>query len=195
MKKIQVEVSARHIHLTQQDVEKLFGKDYKLKVLKELSQPGMFAAEETVIVENLDEPEKRFERVRIVGPVRDYTQLEISLSDTRKMGLEAPIRASGDIDSSTPFKIIGPKGEVVKEKGLIVAKRHIHMAPNDAKEFGLKDGDMVNLRVGKEGERELIFGDVKARVSDSYKLTCHLDTDEANAACAKMGCSGEIVKS
>ena len=190
MKKILVETSARHVHVSQQDLETLFGAGYELTVKKMLSQPGQYACAERVDVVG---PKKTLTGVSILGPVRPATQVEISLTDARSIGVNAPIRESGDVAGSGACKLVGPKGEVELECGVIAAKRHIHMTCADAQEFDLKDKDVVSVKVETEG-RALTFGDVVVRVSDSYVLAMHIDTDESNAACAGPGTMGEIIK-
>jgi putative phosphotransacetylase len=186
MKKVPVGVSARHIHLSQEHIEILFGKGYELKVLKDLSQPGQYAAEETVAVVG---PKGRFDKVRILGPARSKTQLEISRTDSYALGIPAPVRESGDIAGTPGVKIIGPAGEIEIEEGVIVAARHIHFHTEDAKKWGIEDKQKLRVRV--IGERPLIFEDVIARVSDQFALDMHIDTDEANAAGVKNG--GEAI--
>lgn len=190
MKQIMVETSARHVHLSQEDLETLFGKGYELTVKKMLSQPGQFACEERVDVVGA---KKTLPNVSILGPVRKASQIELSLTDARSIGVNAPIRESGDIEGSGACKLVGPKGEVTLEKGVIAAKRHIHMTTADAAEFDVKDKDVVSVKVDTNG-RSLVFGDVVVRVSDSFALAMHIDTDESNAACAAPGTMGEIIK-
>lgn len=190
MKPFIVETSARHVHVTQQDLETLFGKGYELHVKKMLSQPGQYASEERVDVVG---PKKTLANVSILGPVRKATQVEISLTDARSIGVTAPIRESGDIAGSGACKLVGPQGEVEVKEGVIAAKRHIHMTPADAAEYGVQDKDVVSVKVNTPG-RALTFGDVVVRVSDSFALAMHIDTDESNAACAGPGTMGEIVK-
>lgn len=190
MKKFIVETSARHVHVTQQDLETLFGAGYELHVKKMLSQPGQYASEERVDVVG---PKKTLASVSILGPVRSATQVEISLTDARSIGVNAPIRESGDIAGSGACKLVGPKGEVEIPCGVIAAKRHIHMTPADAEEYGVKDKDVVSVKVDTNG-RALTFGDVVVRVSDKFALAMHIDTDESNAACAAPGTMGEIVR-
>ena len=185
-----VETSARHVHVTQEVLETLFGEGYELHVKKMLSQPGQFASEERVDIVG---PKKTLSGVSILGPVRKETQVEISLTDARSIGVTAPIRESGDIAGSGACKIVGPKGEVELTEGVIAAKRHVHMTPADAKAFGVKDKDIVSVKLNTSG-RALIFGDTVVRVSDKYALAMHIDTDESNAACAGSGTMGEIVK-
>ena len=185
-----VETSARHVHVTQQDLEALFGEGYQLTPKKSLSQPGQFASEERVDVVG---PKNTLSRVSILGPVRPETQIELSLTDARSIGVTAPIRESGDVACSGACKLVGPKGEVEVKEGVIAAKRHVHMTPEDAKEFGVEDKQIVSVKVETAG-RALIFGDVVVRVSPKYALAMHIDTDESNAACAVNGTMGEIVK-
>ncbi|MBD3300418.1 MAG: phosphate propanoyltransferase [Candidatus Moranbacteria bacterium] len=194
MKQIPVETSARHIHLTREDINALFGRDYQLTNIKDLSQPGMFASKEKVAVINPKDKTQKIDNIRIVGPARNYTQLEVSFSDARKLGIKPEIRTSGNIKDTSSFKIIGPKGSVLKKEGLIAAKRHIHMTGQDAENLGVQNGEVVKIKVGEKGKRSLIFNDVKVRVSDNYKLTCHLDTDEANAAGISPKAHCEIIK-
>lgn len=190
MKKFIVETSARHVHVTQKDLETLFGAGYQLTPKKYLSQPGQFASEERVDVVG---PKKTLSRVSILGPVRPETQIELSLTDARSIGVAAPIRESGDVAGSGACKLVGPAGEVEVAEGVIAAKRHIHMTPEDAAEYGVEDKQVVSVKVDTEG-RSLIFGDVVVRVSPKYALAMHIDTDESNAACAGNGTMGEIIK-
>lgn len=184
-----VGVSNRHVHLSKEDLEVLFGEGYELHPIKDLKQPGQYAAEEVV---TLVGPKGKIERVRVLGPVRKETQIEISQTDAFKLGVQPPVRDSGDLDGTPGIKIIGPKGEVETKKGLILAKRHIHMLPEDAEKYGVKDKDLVYVAVEK-GDRKLIFGDVLIRVSPKYALEFHVDTDEANAALIKTGDEIKIV--
>ena len=183
-----VETSARHIHVSQEHLEILFGKGYELTKKKDLSQPGQYACAERVDVVG---PKKTLAGVSILGPVRPATQVELSLTDARSIGVVAPIRESGDIAGTGACKLVGPCGEVEIAEGVIAAKRHIHMTPADAAEMGLVDKQIVSVKIASEG-RETIFGDVVVRVSDKFALAMHIDTDEANAACA--GSVGEIIK-
>ena len=185
-----VETSARHMHITQEHLEILFGKGYELTKKKDLSQPGQYACAERVDVVG---PKKTLPGVSILGPVRPSTQVELSLTDARSIGVAAPIRESGDIAGSGACKLVGPCGEVEISEGVIAAKRHIHMTTADAAEFGLVDKQIVSVKIPSEG-RETIFGDVIVRVNDSYALAMHIDTDESNAACAAPGMMGEIIK-
>lgn len=175
---IPIAISARHVHLTQETVDILFGKGYQLTEKAPLSQPGQFACNEQV---TLIGPKNTLERVRILGPVRPADQVEISRTDEFFLGIDAPIRESGKVENSPGIKIKGPKGEVTIKQGVICAWRHIHMHPEDAAIFGVEDKDIVEVAVGT-GERPLTFGNVLIRVSENYKLEMHIDTDEANAA-------------
>lgn len=185
-----VETSARHVHVTQADLETLFGKGYELTVKKPLSQPGQFASNERVDVVG---PKKTLTGVSILGPVRSATQVELSLTDARAIGVTAPIRESGDIAGSGACRLVGPEGEVELTEGVIAAKRHIHMTPADAEAFGLKDRDEVSVKIDSGG-RSLIFGDVVVRVSDRFALAMHIDTDESNAGCVAPGTMGTVIK-
>lgn len=185
-----VETSARHVHLSQEHLEALFGKDYVLTKKKDLSQPGQYACEERVTIVG---PKKELKGVSILGPVRKDTQVELSLTDARSIGVTAPVRESGDIAGSAPCKIVGPQGEIEISEGVIAAKRHIHATTADAKELGVENGQIVSVKVDTEG-RSLVFGDVVVRVSDSYALAMHIDTDESNAAGCGREVYGEIVK-
>lgn len=182
-KKFIVETSARHLHVTKEDLVTLFGPDAKLTNKKDLSQPGQFACSEKVTIVG---PRGQF-NASILGPERSATQVEISASDARTLGVTAPIRESGDIAGSVGCKLVGPCGEVELKEGVIIAKRHIHFTPADAAEHGVQDKDIVWVKVDTP-ERKLIFGDVVVRVSDKFAAAMHLDTDEANAA----GCAGEV---
>jgi len=188
-KEVLVEISARHVHVSEEHLEILFGKGYKLTPKKDLSQPGQFACEERVTVVG---PKKELAGVSILGPCRKATQVEISLTDARSIGVKAPIRESGDVAGSGACKLIGPAGEIELTEGVIAAKRHIHMTTADAEKYGITDSQIVSVKIPTEG-RALIFGDVVARVSDSYALAMHLDTDEANAAAIPGSCIGEIL--
>lgn len=185
-----VETSARHVHLSQADLETLFGAGYELTKKKDLSQPGQYACEERVTIVG---SKKELAGVSILGPVRKDTQVELSLTDARSIGVAAPIRESGDIAGSGSCKIIGPKGEVELAEGVIAAKRHIHATTKDAAELGVTNGEVVSVKVDTEG-RSLVFGDVVVRVSDSYALAMHIDTDESNAAGCGREVYGTIVK-
>lgn len=185
-----VETSARHVHVTQQDLETLFGKGATLTKKKDLSQPGQYACEERVEVVG---PKKSIVGVSILGPVRPATQVELSATDARSIGIAAPIRESGDVAGSGACKLVGPCGEVELTEGVIVAKRHIHLTPADAEELGVKDKDVVYVKLDTK-ERKAILGDVVCRVSEKFARAMHIDTDEANAVCSAPGQMGEIVK-
>lgn len=185
-----VETSARHVHVSPADLETLFGAGYQLTWKKDLSQPGQFACEERVTVVG---PKKELKNISILGPVRNQTQVELSLTDARSIGIAAPIRESGDVAGSGACKIIGPKGEIEISEGVIVAKRHIHATVADAEALGVKNGDVVSVKIDSDG-RSVIFGDVVVRVSDSYALAMHIDTDESNAAACPRDAEGEIVR-
>ena len=192
MNKILVETSARHVHVTKEDLETLFGAGHELTVKSWLSQPGQFASEEQVDIVG---PKNTLKRVRILGPVRPATQVELSLTDARSIGVTAPVRESGDIAGSGACKLVGPSGDVEVKEGVIAAKRHIHMTPEDAAEYGITDKQVVCVKVISPAEgRALIFGDVVVRVSPKFSLAMHIDTDESNAACAVNGTMGEIVE-
>lgn len=180
--KIPVGISARHIHLERNHVELLFGRGYQLTPLKPLSQPGQFAAEETLEIIG---PKGSISKVRILGPERSMTQVEVSMSDSRKLGVKPPVRTSGDLKETPGLIIRGPKGEITISEGVIVADRHIHMTPEDAERFQVKDGQTVNLLV--KGEKGGILHNVVIRVSEKYALDCHVDTDDANAFQLEQG--------
>ena len=186
---VPVGVSARHIHLTQTDVETLFGEGYQLTKKKEL-MGGQFASNETVTIVGLKL--RAIENVRILGPVRKASQIEISATDALKLGVKAPVRESGDIKGSAPMAVVGPKGVIYLKEGCIIAKRHIHMSPQDAKMAGVTNGQIVSVR--SNNERGSIFDQVTVRVDPSYTLEMHIDTDEANAASIKTGDSVAILK-
>ena len=186
-----VETSARHMHVSQEHLEILFGKGYELTKKKDLSQPGQYACEERVDVVG---PKKTLPGVSILGPVRPDTQVELSLTDARSIGVSAPNRESGDIAGTGACKLVGPCGEVEISEGVIAAKRHIHMTTADAAEMGLVDKQIVSVKIPSAAGRETIFGDVVVRVSDSYALAMHIDTDESNAAGVAPGTQGEIIK-
>ena len=189
-KKFIVETSARHVHLTQEHLEALFGKGAVLTHKKDLSQPGQFACEERVTIVG---PKRELAGVSILGPVRPATQVELSATDARSIGVDAPIRESGDIAGSGACKIIGPKGEIEISEGVIVAKRHIHLTPADAEELGVKDKEIVWVKLDTDG-RKAIFGDVVVRVSEKFARAMHIDTDESNAVSAPRSLEGEIVE-
>lgn len=185
-----VETSARHAHLSQADLETLFGKGATLTQKKELSQPGQYACEERVDVVG---PKKTIAKVSILGPTRPSTQVEVSLTDARTLGVSAPIRESGDIAGSAACKLVGPCGEVELTEGLIIAKRHIHTTPEDAAQLGVADKETVCVKLNCP-DRSLVLGDVVVRVSPSFATAMHIDTDEANAAAASGEVYGEILR-
>lgn len=186
--KILVEVSARHIHLSAADLAALFGEGHQLTVKKELSQPGQYACEEKVTLRG----PKGEMKLSVLGPTRKETQVELSLTDARTLGVKAAVRESGDIDGTAGITLVGPCGEVVLEKGVIAAKRHIHMTKKDAEYYGVENGQIVGVKVETDG-RSLVFGDTVVRVSDSYALAMHIDTDESNAAGIAGSAQGELV--
>lgn len=189
-KEFLVEISSRHVHVTKETLETLFGAGYELTPKKDLSQPGQFACEERVTVVG---PKKELAGVSILGPCRSADQVELSATDARSIGVKAPIRESGDVAGSGACKLVGPCGEVELSEGVIVAKRHIHMTPEDADILGVKDAEIVNVKVTTDG-RSLIYGDTVVRVSPKYALAMHVDTDEANAAAIPGSCMATIVK-
>lgn len=188
-KPVLIETSARHVHVSRRVLDILFGEGYELTVKKNLSQPGQFACEERVQVIG---PKSSFPAVSILGPVRPETQVELSAGDARSIGVKAPIRESGDLEGSAGCSLVGPKGEVEIKDGVIIAKRHIHMTPEDAEKYGLEDKQVVSVKVDT-AERSLIFGDVVVRVSPKYALAMHIDTDESNAAGCTSGLMGDIL--
>ena len=188
--KVLVETSARHVHLTEEHIEALFGKGATLTHKKDLSQPGQFACEERV---TLVGPKKSIANVIILGPARKDTQVEVSFTDARTLGVSAPVRESGDVAGTPGLKLVGPAGEVDIDAGVIVAKRHIHFTPDDAAEYGVSDKEIVKLKI-ESNDRTTIFDDVVVRVNPNFAAAVHLDTDEANAACAFGECYGDIVK-
>lgn len=185
---IPIAVSARHVHLSKEHVERLFGQGYELSQKSPLSQPGQFAALEQV---TLVGPKSSIHGVRVLGPARSLTQVEVSGTDARQLGIDVPLRYSGDIDGSAPITIVGPKGSVTLQQGCIIAAAHIHMSPSDAQQFQVHDGQFVNVRV--LSKRPLVFNQVKIRVNERFKLEMHIDTDEGNAALISATCTGEIV--
>ncbi len=184
-----VGVSNRHIHLSQEDLEVLFGKGHTLTKMKDMKQPGQFAAEETVTIQGT---KGKFEEVRVLGPVRKETQIEISISDSFKLGIKPPVRESGKLNETPGVKIIGPKGEVVKEHGVIIAGRHIHMPKFIADIKGYKDGDIVKVETA--GERKVLLYNVLMRVGNNMAKEIHLDMDEANASGLKNNDYVKIIR-
>ena len=192
MKEFIVETSARHIHLSREAVDVLFGKGYELTKKKDLSQPGQFACAEKLTVVG----PKGTLKASILGPTRPASQVEISLTDARSIGVTAPIRESGDIAGSGACKLVNPDtgAELELTEGVIAAKRHIHLTPDAAADLGVADKEIVNVKVNSDSERSVIFGDVVVRVNPNFALAMHIDTDESNAACAFGEVYGEIVK-
>ena len=200
MKEILVETSARHVHVTQETLEVLFGEGAQLEIRAMLSQPGQFVSKQRVNVVGYktdkatgQKIEAVLKGVSILGPCRKSNQVELSATDARSIGIAAPIRESGDTKGSGACKIVGPAGEVELSEGVIVAKRHIHMTPADAEEFGVKNGDIVKLEMNTP-DRALTFGDVVVRVREDFALAAHIDTDESNAACASGVVYGKLIK-
>jgi acetate kinase len=186
---IPIAISARHIHLTQEALEILFGKGAKLTPRNDLSQPGQYACNETL---NVIGPRRRIDNVRILGPLRPKCQVEVSRTDEFHLGVDAPVRHSGHTEGSAPITLEGPKGTLTLSEGLICAWRHIHMHPDDARAYGVQDGDEVQVGVSG-GPRDLVFGDVVVRVSEKFRLEMHIDTDEANAAELSQAAKGDLV--
>jgi len=188
MDKILIEVSARHIHLCLEDQNKLFGPNFKLTKLKDLSQPNLFAAKEFV---DIQIGEKKIEAVRVVGPLRPYTQIEISQTDARFLKAPVPLRISGDIKNSQGCTVIGPAGLVHLKQGMIIAKRHIHISLEQAKKLGLKQGHQASVQI--TGERGLLFEQVIIRADKNFRAAVHIDTDEGNAAGIDSKTKGKII--
>ncbi|HOJ78908.1 MAG TPA: phosphate propanoyltransferase [Bacillota bacterium] len=188
-KKVPVGISNRHLHLSQADLEQLFGPGYQLKMMKPLSQPGQFAAEECV---NLIGPKGRINKVRVLGPVRPQTQVEVSRTDSFVLGIDPPVRDSGAIENSAALTLEGPAGNVELKQGVIIAQRHLHLHTDEAAELGLKDKEIISVKF--DGVRSVIFNNVLVRVHPNFAMDLHLDTDEANAAGLKNGDLGEIIK-
>ncbi|MDO5014619.1 MAG: phosphate propanoyltransferase [Clostridia bacterium] len=190
MKDFIVETSARHVHLTKEDFQILFGEGKELTVKKMLSQPGQFASNERV---TLVGPKSKIERVLILGPFRDKSQVELSKTDLRTLGIEAPVNLSGDLTNAGSVKIVGPNGEIELKQNVVVPKRHIHMTTKDAENFNVEDGESVMVKI-ESPERALIFDECIVRVNDNFSLAMHIDTDESNAANADMNTRGSIVE-
>jgi len=187
--KVPIEISARHVHLSKPDMEALFGSGFELSKYKDLSQTGQYAAKETV---ELAGPHGKIDKVRVLGPCRAQTQIEVSETEARQLGINPPVRDSGNLDGTPGIKIIGPKGEVDLKQGVILALRHIHIDSAAAVELGIKNYDRV--KVDTIGTRDLLFENVLVRVDPSFKLAMHIDTDEANAAgIDKDNHEGEII--
>jgi putative phosphotransacetylase len=185
---ILAEVSNRHVHLCRRDVDALFGKGYKLNVLKQLSQPGQFAAKEKITLVNGD---RKIKDVRVLGPERKETQVELSRTDAIHFKIDAPLKESGNLNNTPGINIEGPKGCVELKKGVIVAQRHLHASEQEAKEIGIEDGQKISVKI--KGKKGVIFDSVLVRVHPKYKLAVHLDTDEGNAACIKGNAYGELI--
>lgn len=186
---VPVASSNRHIHLTAEDVQRLFGAGYTLQVQKELSQPGQYACKEVVTIAG---PKGKLEKVRVLGPVRSKTQIEISMTDSFKLGVKGVVRMSGDVEGTPGIRIIGPAGTIDAPQGTIVAARHLHLSQEQADLFGLRNGQEVSLRA--EGERGLVFEHVVVRCGKGHDMEVHLDTDEANAAAMKCGTMMEVIR-
>lgn len=187
--KVPVGISNRHIHLSQQDLERLFGEGYQLTVRNDLSQTGQYAAEETLTIEG---PKSALHNVRILGPTRNETQVEISRTDSFALGVKPPVRDSGHLKETPSITLVGPQGKIELERGVIIAQRHIHMTPADAEKFGVEDKDLVSVRVG--GERGIVYHNVLVRVRADFVLEMHIDTDEANAAMLGNGQMVEVFR-
>jgi len=187
---IPIGISNRHAHLCQDDFDTLFGKGAAVRKFRSVKQPGFYACYETVDAEG---PKGKIEKIRLIAPHRPKTQIEISKTDAAALGVRPPVRDSGALEGSSPVRLIGPRGSIEIKQGLIVARRHIHFHPLEAQAMGVKDGDVVRVRAGRGGIRELVFEQVLIRVSDQFSLEFHLDTDEANAAWVKNGDNVNIV--
>lgn len=187
--KIPMGLSNKHVHLSQADVEILFGEGYNLTPIKDLGQPGQFACDEKV---DLVGPKRTIKGVRVLGPARKESQVEVSLSDGFTLGVKVPVKGSGSLEGTPGVKLVGPKGEVELKQGVIAAARHIHMTPEDAKEFDVKDKEFVKIKI--EGERGLIFENVLIRVREDFALEMHVDIEEGNAAGLKNGDLVELTK-
>ena len=186
--KVSIGVSNRHVHLTKEHLEILFGENYELQKKVDINQPGQFAATDVVTIKT---PKSEINNVRILGPIRKYTQVEISKTDAYKLGLNPPVRDSGDLEGSEPITIIGPKGSIDIEKGCIIANRHIHILPAQMKEYGLEERKFVDVKI--DGEKGGILANVKLKVSEEAYFELHIDTDDANAHLIKNGDIGEII--
>ncbi len=183
-----IEMSARHIHLTEENIVTLFGPGAKLTPKRDLSQPGQFICEERVTIVG---PKGEIKNLGIIGPARPHTQIELSFTDARALGVVPPIRESGDVEGTPGCKVIGPCGEFETDSGVIVAKRHIHVTPEDAEKYGLHDKQIVSVRVG--GPRATVFGETVVRVSPKFQTRMHIDCDENNAAALAPGATGEVI--
>ena len=188
--KVLVETSARHVHITEEQIEILFGAGAKLTHKKDLSQPGQYACEERVTIVG---PKKPIANVIILGPARGKAQIEVSFTDARTLGIEAPVRESGDVAGTPGCKLVGPCGEIELSEGVIIAKRHVHLDPATAEQFGLSDKQIVSLKIDSGLGRSTVYGDLVVRVNENFAPAVHLDTDESNAACAFGKCYGELI--
>jgi acetate kinase len=187
---IPIAISARHVHLTQHTIDALFGPGHALRVKAPLSQPGQFAAEETVALVG---PRGRLEQVRVLGPPRGADQVELARSDEIALGIDAPLRVSGDLGATPGIELVGPAGRVLLASGVVTAVRHIHMSPADAAQLGVHDHQRVSVAVDSDG-RDILFGDVVVRVSPQFRLELHLDTDEGNAAGVRHGATARLIR-
>ena len=188
--KVLVETSARHVHITEEQIEILFGAGAKLTHKKDLSQPGQYACEERVTIVG---PKKPIANVIILGLARGKAQVEVSFTDARTLGIEAPVRESGDVAGTPGCKLVGPCGEIELSEGVIIAKRHVHLDPATAEQFGLSDKQIVSLKIDNGLGRSTVYGDLVVRVNENFAPAVHLDTDESNAACAFGKCYGELI--
>lgn len=188
--KVLVETSARHVHITEEQIEILFGAGAKLTHKKDLSQPGQYACEERVTIVG---PKKPIANVIILGPARGKAQVEVSFTDARTLGIEAPVRESGDVAGTPGCKLVGPCGEIELSEGVIIAKRHVHLDPATAEKFGLSGKQIVSLKIDNGLGRSTVYGDLVVRVNENFAPAVHLDTDESNAACAFGKCYGELI--
>ena len=186
--KVNVGVSNRHVHLTRESVNILFGKDYELTFKNKLSQGNQFAAMETVIIEG---PKNRIENVRVLGPIRNYNQVEVSKTDSFKLGVNPPVRDSGDVEESSPITIIGPNGTLNLNEGCIIANRHLHANPDDLIKYGLKENQILSIRVN--GEKGATLDNVHVKVEPDFVFEVHLDTDDANGCLIKQGDEVELI--
>jgi putative phosphotransacetylase len=186
--KVTVGISNRHVHLTKEDLEVLFGEGYELEVVRPINQPGQFASNSFVTIKT---EKSEIEHVRVLGPIRPYTQIEISMTEARKLGVNPPVRTSGDLEGSSPVTLIGPKGELHLDKGLIIADRHIHMTPKQKEMYGFKDVDKVSVAI--PGEKGGIINNVHLKVTEEAYYEMHLDTDDANAHLLHDGDIVEII--
>lgn len=186
--KVPVGLSNKHLHLSQEDLEALFGKEYELTPYKALKQPGQYAAEEKVDIVG---PKGAIKGVRILGPVRKETQVELAITDARDIGVTAPVKESGKLEGTPGIKLVGPAGEIEIDHGVIIALRHVHLSAEQAKEAGVQDKQMISVRFG--GERGVVFDNVLVRAGDGHEAEIHLDTDEGNAAGLKNGDLGELI--